>query len=68
MSAPRPRRKPCPAFMNSAECLMDLDQQPAVKRCHDETLKDIEDANSRPNLRMDVKLGLMCGSVLQINP
>lgn len=54
--------------MNSAECLMDLDQQPAVKRCHDETLKDIEDANSRPNLRMDVKLGLMCGSVLQINP
>uniref|UniRef100_A0A1I7STL7 DUF19 domain-containing protein n=1 Tax=Bursaphelenchus xylophilus TaxID=6326 RepID=A0A1I7STL7_BURXY len=50
-------------FMNSAECLMALDQQPAVKKCHDETLKEIENANSKSNIRMDVKLEYMCGAL-----
>jgi hypothetical protein len=47
--------------MASAECLMALDQKPAVKHCHDETLKDIEEANSETTLRMEFKLTRMCG-------
>ncbi|CAD5215390.1 unnamed protein product [Bursaphelenchus okinawaensis] len=50
-------------FMSSAECLMALDQQAPVKRCHDETLKEIENANSKSNIRMDVKLEYMCGAL-----
>ncbi|KAI6188677.1 hypothetical protein M3Y98_00379900 [Aphelenchoides besseyi] len=50
-------------FMASAECLMELDQQPSVKHCHDETLKDIEDANIESALRMESKLTRMCGAL-----
>ncbi|KAI6220101.1 hypothetical protein M3Y99_01621900 [Aphelenchoides fujianensis] len=48
-------------FMASAECLMELDQQPAVKHCHDETLKDIEGANVESTMRMEAKMSRMCG-------
>jgi hypothetical protein len=47
-------------FMNSAECLMELDQRPSVKHCHDETLKDIEKANEESGITMPVKLDRMC--------
>lgn len=40
---------------------MELDQQPAVQKCHDETLKKIEEANNKANIRMEEKLGYMCG-------
>uniref|UniRef100_A0AC34RP48 DUF19 domain-containing protein n=1 Tax=Panagrolaimus sp. JU765 TaxID=591449 RepID=A0AC34RP48_9BILA len=47
-------------FMNSAECLMELDQRPSVKHCHDETLKDIEKANKELKITMSQKLDRMC--------
>lgn len=48
------------AFMNSAECLMELDQRPSVKHCHDETLRDIERANGEHGITMPTKLDRMC--------
>ncbi|KAI6177540.1 hypothetical protein M3Y97_00918600 [Aphelenchoides bicaudatus] len=50
-------------FMASAECLMALDQKPQVKHCHDQTLTDIENANSEATLRMDSKLTRMCSAL-----
>ncbi|KAE9550060.1 hypothetical protein FO519_006724 [Halicephalobus sp. NKZ332] len=47
-------------FMNSAECLMELDQRPSVKHCHDETLRDIERANGETGITMAAKLDRMC--------
>uniref|UniRef100_A0A7E4W0T6 DUF19 domain-containing protein n=1 Tax=Panagrellus redivivus TaxID=6233 RepID=A0A7E4W0T6_PANRE len=47
-------------FMNSAECLMELDQRPSVKHCHDETLRDIEKANGEQGITMPAKLDRMC--------
>uniref|UniRef100_A0A0M3HRZ1 DUF19 domain-containing protein n=1 Tax=Ascaris lumbricoides TaxID=6252 RepID=A0A0M3HRZ1_ASCLU len=47
-------------FMSSAECLMELDQQPSVKYCHDETLADIERANHEFGITMPLKLDRMC--------
>ena len=49
------------AFMESAECLMELDRKPAVKRCHDETLVEIETANMETGIAMAAKLDRMCG-------
>uniref|UniRef100_A0AC34GSN0 Uncharacterized protein n=1 Tax=Panagrolaimus sp. ES5 TaxID=591445 RepID=A0AC34GSN0_9BILA len=46
--------------MNSAECLMELDQRPSVKHCHDETLRDIEKANGESGITMPIKLDRMC--------
>ncbi|KIH57838.1 hypothetical protein ANCDUO_11967 [Ancylostoma duodenale] len=43
-------------FMESAECLMELDRKPAVKRCHDETLVEIETANTETGIAMAAKL------------
>ena len=48
------------AFMASAECLMELDQQPSVKSCHDRTLHEIEQANSEENGTVATKLDRMC--------
>ncbi|RCN48172.1 hypothetical protein ANCCAN_05717 [Ancylostoma caninum] len=48
-------------FMESAECLMELDRKPAVKRCHDETLVEIETANTETGIAMAAKLDRMCG-------
>lgn len=50
-------------FMESAECLMELDRKPAVKKCHDETLKEIESANSEGGIAMGAKLDRMCGAL-----
>ncbi|CAB3402675.1 unnamed protein product [Caenorhabditis bovis] len=50
-------------FMESAECLMDLDRKPAVKRCHDETLREIESANTEMGISMSAKLDRMCGAL-----
>ncbi|CAD6185876.1 unnamed protein product [Caenorhabditis auriculariae] len=47
-------------FMESAECLMELDRKPTVKRCHDETLKEIETANTDTGVIMEAKLDRMC--------
>ncbi|KJH49057.1 hypothetical protein DICVIV_04836 [Dictyocaulus viviparus] len=51
------------AFMESAECLMELDRKPTVKRCHDETLVEIETANIDSNISMAAKLDRMCGAL-----
>ncbi|VDM64758.1 unnamed protein product [Angiostrongylus costaricensis] len=48
------------AFMESAECLMELDRKSTVKQCHDETLLEIETANVEANIAMEVKLDRMC--------
>ncbi|CAJ0598419.1 unnamed protein product [Cylicocyclus nassatus] len=50
-------------FMESAECLMELDRKPAVKRCHDETLVEIETANTETGIAMAAKLERMCGAL-----
>ncbi|EYC04914.1 hypothetical protein Y032_0085g1861 [Ancylostoma ceylanicum] len=50
-------------FMESAECLMELDRKPAVKRCHDETLVEIETANTETGIAMAAKLDRMCGAL-----
>ncbi|VDM69237.1 unnamed protein product [Strongylus vulgaris] len=50
--------------MESAECLMELDRKPAVKRCHDETLVEIETANTETGIAMAAKLDRMCGLVV----
>jgi len=50
-------------FMRSAECLMDLDQRPSVKRCHDDTLLSIEKINSEGSLPISSKLERMCGAL-----
>uniref|UniRef100_A0A0K0DBX3 DUF19 domain-containing protein n=1 Tax=Angiostrongylus cantonensis TaxID=6313 RepID=A0A0K0DBX3_ANGCA len=47
-------------FMESAECLMELDRKSTVKQCHDETLLEIETANVETNIPMEVKLDRMC--------
>lgn len=46
--------------MSSAECLMDLDQKTSVKRCHNETIRDIEIANNQIDLSTQTKLGKIC--------
>ncbi|VDO66166.1 unnamed protein product [Haemonchus placei] len=51
------------AFMESAECLMELDRKPEVKKCHDETLVEIETANSETGIAMAEKLDRMCGAL-----
>uniref|UniRef100_A0A1I7XAT9 Small ribosomal subunit protein eS28 n=1 Tax=Heterorhabditis bacteriophora TaxID=37862 RepID=A0A1I7XAT9_HETBA len=51
------------AFMESAECLMELDRKPSVKRCHDETLTEIETANTETGIAMAAKLDRMCGAL-----
>ncbi|WKX98738.1 hypothetical protein Q1695_013987 [Nippostrongylus brasiliensis] len=50
-------------FMESAECLMELDRKPEVKKCHDETLVEIEIANSESGITMSEKLDRMCGAL-----
>ncbi|KAK6742369.1 hypothetical protein RB195_009938 [Necator americanus] len=50
-------------FMESAECLMQLDRKPAVKRCHDETLVEIETTNTEAGIAMTAKLDRMCGAL-----
>ncbi|TKR78139.1 hypothetical protein L596_018995 [Steinernema carpocapsae] len=50
-------------FMMSAECLMELDQRPSVKRCHDDTLRDIEKANAEHGITMPTKLDRMCDAL-----
>ncbi|PAV79648.1 hypothetical protein WR25_08717 isoform B [Diploscapter pachys] len=50
-------------FMESAECLMDLDRKPSVKKCHDETLREIESANAETGIAMAAKLDRMCGAL-----
>ncbi|KAK6056381.1 hypothetical protein COOONC_06114 [Cooperia oncophora] len=51
------------AFMESAECLMELDRKPEVKKCHDETLVEIETANTETGIAMADKLDRMCGAL-----
>ncbi|KAJ1345851.1 hypothetical protein KIN20_000474 [Parelaphostrongylus tenuis] len=51
------------AFMESAECLMELDRKATVKKCHDETLLEIETANAEANIAMEIKLHRMCGAL-----
>lgn len=46
--------------MSSAECLIELDHKPSVKRCHDEALGDIEKANAEAGITLPVKLDRMC--------
>uniref|UniRef100_A0A914HBW7 Uncharacterized protein n=1 Tax=Globodera rostochiensis TaxID=31243 RepID=A0A914HBW7_GLORO len=50
-------------FMASAECLMDLDQRPNVKQCHDRTLKSIEEANNDEGGTVATKLNKMCSAL-----
>ncbi|KAK5965647.1 DUF19 domain-containing protein, partial [Trichostrongylus colubriformis] len=50
-------------FMESAECLMELDRKPEVKKCHDETLLEIESANTETGITMAEKLDRMCGAL-----
>jgi len=50
-------------FMNSAECLMELDQRPSVKKCHDDTLREIERANNEAGISMASKLDRMCDAL-----
>ncbi|CAI4229189.1 unnamed protein product [Auanema sp. JU1783] len=50
-------------FMESADCLMDLDRRPKVKMCHDETLREIETANSQVDIAIDAKMDRMCGAL-----
>jgi len=50
-------------FMTSAECLMELDQRPTVKQCHDETLADIERTNNELGMAMPAKLDRMCDAL-----
>ncbi|CAJ0581149.1 unnamed protein product, partial [Mesorhabditis spiculigera] len=50
-------------FLESAECLMELDRQPSVKACHDETLQEIEVANTESGLAMNAKLDKMCSAL-----
>uniref|UniRef100_A0A183C616 DUF19 domain-containing protein n=1 Tax=Globodera pallida TaxID=36090 RepID=A0A183C616_GLOPA len=50
-------------FMASAECLMDLDQRPNVKQCHDRTLKSIEEANNDEGGTVATKLDKMCSAL-----
>lgn len=46
--------------MSSAECLMELDQKTSVKRCHNKTMQNIEDANKDKNLSTQSKLEKIC--------
>lgn len=46
--------------MSSAECLMDLDQKDSVKQCHNETIRNIENANNQNNLSTQLKLEKIC--------
>ncbi|GMT19542.1 hypothetical protein PFISCL1PPCAC_10839, partial [Pristionchus fissidentatus] len=50
-------------FLDSAECLMDLDRKPEVKKCHDRTLREIERANGEPNLELNEKVDRMCSAL-----
>ncbi|KAL7070387.1 hypothetical protein ACQ4LE_010301, partial [Meloidogyne hapla] len=50
-------------FVGSAECLMELDQQPNVKGCHDRTLLEIEDANNEKNGTVLTRLERMCNAL-----
>ncbi|CAG9532489.1 unnamed protein product [Cercopithifilaria johnstoni] len=47
-------------FMGSAECLVELDRQPTVKKCHEITLKHIEAANDQLNTATLTRFGKMC--------
>uniref|UniRef100_A0A0N4ZIH2 DUF19 domain-containing protein n=1 Tax=Parastrongyloides trichosuri TaxID=131310 RepID=A0A0N4ZIH2_PARTI len=50
-------------FLNSAECLMELDLEPGIKKCHDETLNDIENVNGMSEITLHSKLDRMCGAL-----
>ncbi|KAF7632414.1 hypothetical protein Mgra_00008194 [Meloidogyne graminicola] len=50
-------------FVGSAECLMELDQKPNVKQCHDKTLLEIEEANKEKNGTVVNKLERMCSAL-----
>uniref|UniRef100_A0A914MXU3 DUF19 domain-containing protein n=1 Tax=Meloidogyne incognita TaxID=6306 RepID=A0A914MXU3_MELIC len=50
-------------FVGSAECLMELDQQPNVKGCHDKTLLEIEEANNEQNGTVVNRLERMCNAL-----
>uniref|UniRef100_A0AAF5I1S0 ShKT domain-containing protein n=1 Tax=Strongyloides stercoralis TaxID=6248 RepID=A0AAF5I1S0_STRER len=47
-------------FLNSAECLMELDLQPDIKQCHDETLHEIETISTTTDITLLLKLDRMC--------
>ncbi|VDN25296.1 unnamed protein product [Gongylonema pulchrum] len=48
------------AFMASAECLVEMDQQPEVKQCHEVTLKQIEEANRASGITVPSRFDKMC--------
>uniref|UniRef100_A0A914VNR3 Uncharacterized protein n=1 Tax=Plectus sambesii TaxID=2011161 RepID=A0A914VNR3_9BILA len=50
-------------FMESADCLMELDQRPTVKACHDRTLREIQNANDQAGMRLPEKMNRMCESL-----
>ncbi|GMR42572.1 hypothetical protein PMAYCL1PPCAC_12767, partial [Pristionchus mayeri] len=50
-------------FLDSAECLMELDRKPEVKTCHDQTLKDIERANGNTEMGLNEKVDKMCSAL-----
>jgi len=50
-------------FMQNADCLMRLDQEVRIRRCHDSTMQTIRDVNSRPNVELERKLNDMCKSL-----
>ncbi|KAF8357523.1 hypothetical protein PRIPAC_92518, partial [Pristionchus pacificus] len=50
-------------FLDSAECLMELDRKPEVKTCHDQTLKDIERANGNSEMGLNEKVDKMCSAL-----
>uniref|UniRef100_A0A0N5BW12 DUF19 domain-containing protein n=1 Tax=Strongyloides papillosus TaxID=174720 RepID=A0A0N5BW12_STREA len=50
-------------FLNSAECLMELDLQPNIKECHDETLKEIEAISGTSAITLHLKLDRMCNAL-----
>ncbi|CEF65489.1 ShKT domain-containing protein [Strongyloides ratti] len=50
-------------FLNSAECLMELDLQPDIKQCHDETLQEIETISTTTAITLLLKLDRMCSAL-----
>uniref|UniRef100_A0A0K0F8U1 ShKT domain-containing protein n=1 Tax=Strongyloides venezuelensis TaxID=75913 RepID=A0A0K0F8U1_STRVS len=50
-------------FLNSAECLMELDLQPNIKQCHDETLQEIEAISGTSAITLHLKLERMCNAL-----
>ncbi|GMS89567.1 hypothetical protein PENTCL1PPCAC_11742, partial [Pristionchus entomophagus] len=50
-------------FLDSAECLMELDRKPEVKTCHDQTLRDIERANGNAEMGLNEKVDKMCSAL-----